>query len=201
MARHGYRGDGAHGQFCVVVPDADLVVATTARVDDMQQVLDVLWEHLLPALDSTDTGDADELTRRLATLALPAVTPTRDHAGGPVRFVVDGDAPDQPFARGTEVTVSPDGSGTLLTIGLPRTELAVPCGRDHWAESLVGPGAGTGRGARGAAPADPVPLVARGGWTGPETFEADVVLIETPHRIRLRGNGSRLEAQWNVPPL
>ena len=188
MARHGYRGDGAHGQFCVVVPDADLVVATTARVDDMQQVLDVLWEHLLPALDSTAPDDADaeaSLTERLATLELPAVTPTHDGPAEPVRFVVEGDAPEQPLPAGTELTMAPEGGGYLLTIALPRTTVAVPCGRDHWAATEV----------RG------LPVVARGGWTGPHTFEADLVLIETPHRIRLRGKGSRLQAAWNAPPL
>ncbi|HEU4998411.1 MAG TPA: serine hydrolase [Lapillicoccus sp.] len=202
IARHGYRGDGAHGQFCVVVPEADLVVATTARVDEMQQVLDVLWEQLLPALDgAADAADEAGLTERLAALELPFLTPTHDGPGEAVRFVVDGEGPEEPLARGTEVAVVPDGDGTLLTIGLPRTELALPCGRDHWAEGLAGAGSGTGRGARGAAPADPVPIVGRGGWTGPDTFEADLLLIETPHRIRLRGNGSRLEARWNVPPL
>jgi hypothetical protein len=43
--------------------------------------------------------------------------------------------------------------------------------------------------------------VARGGWTGPDTFEADLVLIETPHRIRLRGNGTGLASHWNAAPL
>src|ERR1700760_4434991 len=52
MARHGYRGDGAFGQFCVVLPDQDTVVASTAYTLDMQGVLDALWQHLLPGLDA-----------------------------------------------------------------------------------------------------------------------------------------------------
>jgi hypothetical protein len=44
-------------------------------------------------------------------------------------------------------------------------------------------------------------VVSRGGWTGSNSFEADVVLIETPHRIRLRANGPRLDARWNTVPL
>ena len=100
MARHGFRGDGAHGQFCVVVPEADLVVATTARVDDMQQVLDVLWDRLLPALDA-DAGGADRyasearLTERLESLALPVVVPTHEgpDGHGPVRRRRDGRGP------------------------------------------------------------------------------------------------------------
>ncbi|MBI2302704.1 MAG: serine hydrolase, partial [Armatimonadetes bacterium] len=34
-----YRGDGAFGQFCVVLPEADAVVATTSGIGDMQPVL------------------------------------------------------------------------------------------------------------------------------------------------------------------
>ena len=38
--RHGaYRGDGAFGQYCLVLPDQDAVLAITAGVEDMQAVL------------------------------------------------------------------------------------------------------------------------------------------------------------------
>ena len=33
MSRHGYRGDGAFGQFCVVLPEQDAVIAMTAGTD------------------------------------------------------------------------------------------------------------------------------------------------------------------------
>jgi CubicO group peptidase (beta-lactamase class C family) len=207
IARHGFRGDGAHGQFCVVVPDADLVVVTTARVDDMQQVLDVLWTRLLPALDTdadARSGGGDVGTRlleRLAGLALPVVTPTEDGPDAAVRFVVEEAAADAPLPRGSALIVARDGADHLLTLSLPKVELAFPCGRDRWAEGLLGQGSGISRGARGAAPAGPTPVVCRGGWTAPDTFEADLALIETPHRIRMRGSGSRLEAEWNAPPL
>jgi CubicO group peptidase (beta-lactamase class C family) len=49
--RHGeFRGDGANGQFCVVMPDQDAVVAITADTRDMQFELNVVWDKLLPAL-------------------------------------------------------------------------------------------------------------------------------------------------------
>src|SRR4051812_10676762 len=49
--RHGaYRGDGAFGQFCVVLPEQQTVLAITGGVADMQSVLNLVWEHLLPAL-------------------------------------------------------------------------------------------------------------------------------------------------------
>ena len=205
MARHGFRGDGAHGQFCVVVPEADLVVATTARVDDMQAILDVLWERLLPALDAAPADDEEvastRLTERLEALALPVLEAGHDGPDGPRRFVVDERGADQPLAPGTELTVTRDGADHLLSLRLPSAELAVVCGHDRWTEGLLGQASGVSRGSRGAPPVGPTPVVCRGGWTGPDTFEADLVLIETPHRIRMRGNGSRLEASWNAPPL
>ncbi len=48
--RHGaFRGDGASGQLCVMLPEQDAVVAATAGLCNMQGELDVVWEHLLPA--------------------------------------------------------------------------------------------------------------------------------------------------------
>lgn len=46
--RNASRGDGAFGQFCIVIPDQDAVIAITAGLQNMQQVLDLIWEELLP---------------------------------------------------------------------------------------------------------------------------------------------------------
>src|SRR5207302_10639079 len=49
--RHGaFRGDGANGQFCIVLPADEAVVAITADTHDMQAELNVVWDKLLPAL-------------------------------------------------------------------------------------------------------------------------------------------------------
>ncbi len=49
--RHGaFRADGANGQFIVVMPDRDAVVAITADLRDMQAELNLVWDHILPAL-------------------------------------------------------------------------------------------------------------------------------------------------------
>ncbi|MGC2657947.1 MAG: serine hydrolase, partial [Bryobacteraceae bacterium] len=48
--RHNaYRADGAAGQFIVVMPDQDAVVAITADTGNMQGELDAIWANLLPA--------------------------------------------------------------------------------------------------------------------------------------------------------
>jgi CubicO group peptidase (beta-lactamase class C family) len=47
---NAFRGDGANGQFCVVIPDKDVVIAITAQTGDMQGELNVVWDKLYPAL-------------------------------------------------------------------------------------------------------------------------------------------------------
>ena len=49
--RHNaFRADGANGQYILVIPDKDAVVITTAHIQNMQQEINLIWDHLLPAL-------------------------------------------------------------------------------------------------------------------------------------------------------
>ena len=52
--RHNaYRGAGARGQFCVVLPEQDAVIAITSDTSDLQGELNVVWDDLLPAFQSS----------------------------------------------------------------------------------------------------------------------------------------------------
>ena len=129
VARHGYRGDGAYGQFCVVLPEQDAVVAITSQSPDMQAVLDALWEHLLPALDGAGAPDAsadDALAQRLSNLGLPAA------AGNPPAGKFS-PAPGSEPASLTRVVVG-DGEVVLHDSG---TELRAAVGDGEWA--VTGP--------------------------------------------------------------
>ena len=56
--RHNaFRADGAAGQFIVVMPDQDAVVAITADTGNMQGELDAIWDHLLPAFQANALPD------------------------------------------------------------------------------------------------------------------------------------------------
>ena len=49
--RHGaVRADGANGQYIIVMPEQNVVIAMTANIQDMQGEINLVWEHLLPAL-------------------------------------------------------------------------------------------------------------------------------------------------------
>jgi len=74
--RHnGYRGDGAFGQYCIVLPEQAAVLSIISGLRDMQAVLDKVWEHLLPAMRPealpADPQTCGELRDKLAALSLP----------------------------------------------------------------------------------------------------------------------------------
>ena len=46
---NAFRGDGAGGQLCVVMPDQDMVVAITAETGGFQAEMNAIWDNLLPA--------------------------------------------------------------------------------------------------------------------------------------------------------
>jgi len=75
-SRHNsFRGDGAFGQYILVLPEQDAVIAITAETADMQDELNLVWEYLFPAIKNnklpTNESVVQNLHKRLLSLALP----------------------------------------------------------------------------------------------------------------------------------
>jgi CubicO group peptidase (beta-lactamase class C family) len=71
----GYRADGAFGQFSIVLPEYDAVIAATSESFDMGASMKLIWNHLLPAMkqvESTgiDDNSGEKLDDRLKSLTL-----------------------------------------------------------------------------------------------------------------------------------
>ncbi len=76
--RHNlYRGDGAFGQYCIVMPEQDAVMAITSGTNDMQAIMTLVWDHLLPAMQAQPMKENetayDSLQDKLASLSLSIV--------------------------------------------------------------------------------------------------------------------------------
>ena len=71
---NAFRADGAFGQFIIVMPEQDAVIAIQANVHDMQKEIDLVWDYLLPAMQSKalpeDKASAAALKRKLAFLSI-----------------------------------------------------------------------------------------------------------------------------------
>lgn len=70
---NAFRGDGAHGQLCIVIPDKDAVIAITADTGNFAGEMDAIWTHLYPAFQSTalpaDPSAVEQLAQAAAALA------------------------------------------------------------------------------------------------------------------------------------
>lgn len=182
MSRHGYHGHGAFGQQCVVVPSHDLVVAVTAQ-GESQEVLDAMWECLLPGVGQKGgVQDDGILAERLRRLSLPFVPGSAD----PRRSAdarLDASAEGSALPDGTTVIVDPADGGWRVRF---ESLFDLEVGHGEWRESSP-----LGR-----------PVVAAGAWQG-DVFVADLHVITTPHRVRLvidAGAGTAT-ALWSTLPL
>ncbi|MFJ4537020.1 serine hydrolase domain-containing protein [Streptomyces tibetensis] len=195
-SRHGYRGDGAFGQFCLVLPEHDVVIAATSATEQMQAYLDLVWKHLLPAfgpepLTGREADDA-ELRERLGRLALPPAP------GRP-------EPPDRERDWAGAAFTPSAAAGPVRSAGLSQDT-------DGWTLTLIGEGDRPDRTDRldlriaregWTVAEEPVPTAVSGGWTDGGTLAVDVVFLETPHRLALTCSLAEgtFTAQWRTPPL
>lgn len=72
---NAYRGDGAFGQYIIVMPDQDAVIAITSETSNMQSILDNVWHHLLPAMQKKRMKPNENLVQQLKTQLNSLVLP------------------------------------------------------------------------------------------------------------------------------
>ncbi len=169
--RHNaYRGDGAFGQYCVVMPDQDAVLAITSGLGDMQIPLNIVWEHLLPAMgDALPADDAacDSLKRKLSSLAY---APPQGQESSPLAATISGktytlEPNDSKFESLSFDFSKPD---AIVTFQTAYGAVPITCGSGTWHEEstmLYG---------------EPSNIAASGAWTSDDTFLVTVRFYETP---------------------
>jgi CubicO group peptidase (beta-lactamase class C family) len=202
-SRHdSYRGDGAFGQYCLVVPGLDAVVAITSGVRDMQRVMNLVWDVLLPAMKPgpvpDDPAGRQKLSARLGGLTL---RPASGFATSPLAPAVSRKWYTFPENdRGVSaVALDFDGPSPTLLVRSAAGETRTPIGLGSWSKSRDGFANGLERVL--SVPARPL-LAASGGWTAPEAFTVKIAAYETPFyttvNLRFEGDRLRLESEHNV---
>ncbi|WP_083527823.1 serine hydrolase domain-containing protein [Curtobacterium ammoniigenes] len=207
-SRHGFRGDGAFGQFCLVLPEQEAVVAITAQTMDMQAELNLVWEHLLPAFGDAplapQDGGGEALHGLARTLSFPAGldSPSEwsdDIAGA--YTVVESDAAQVAYPTLDRVGLTHAGDGWSLTL---TEHSAAPggasrlwrVGADEWAVT---------EGAASGSPEVAVAVQGGGGTTaeGDRSLRIDVAFIDTPHRLMLHLDPDHrtVTPEWFTRPL
>jgi len=201
-SRHGYRGDGAFGQYMLVLPEQDAVVVITSGVRDMQAVMNLVWSKLLPAMQAAplpdDAAAQRALASRLSSLTLKAAAgrTTSPLAAKLSRRWWDV-APNERGITAVALDFSTRAPALLVRTGAGETR--TPFGLGTWARNAGGFANGMER--QPAAPAHPA-IAASGAWTSDSVFTLKLVATETPFysTMTFRFDGERVlvDSQQNV---
>ena len=192
-----YRGDGAFGQYCIVLPEQDAVIAITSGVKDMQSVLNLIWDKLLLEF-GTKRLKADAATQKKLTEKLASLT-VRPAQGGETsalaaklsgrKFVFPENA-----QKLEALTFKSDGNkGTVISVQARGAAYSFTAGYREWQR---GPATG------GDYTFTNNPAAATAAWTSEDTLIVKQCLTETPyyvtHQFRFEGNQVFYDLQRNV---
>jgi len=186
--RHGaYRGDGAFGQYCVVMPEQDMVIAITSGLKDMQAVLNLIWDRLLPGIQPgalpAEAAGVAALRDRLSGLKVrTAEGAATSPASKPGKYV---------FPANDAKLESLEFAPNAVTIKVNGVENRVACGYQEWT-----------RGKADYAAYANEPAAASGAWAGEDTYIVKQVLYETPFyltaTLRFSGDEVSCALETNV---
>jgi len=190
-----FRGDGAHGQFCMVLPDQDTVVAMTSGTRNMQGVMNVVWEKLLPALGAAKLPEnlaaKQALADRLAKLMVKPQFGTLSPASGAVIFEKPYVVPTNDAGLEALTIVRGDGGQNTLKLKVKGKEYSVGLKQGEWQTGML---------AWANMPEEPVG--ASGAWTTVDTYTARLAFYETPFLLTLtlkfNGDTVSIDREMNV---
>ena len=192
---NAYRGDGAFGQYCVVMPDQDAVLTITSGVANMQIPLDKVWEHLLPAMTSNRAlpENAQASSALLARLKQLGLRHSAGQATSPTAARVSG----KPFSFPKNdlhieaASLSFEPTGTTLTLWDKFGQHDIACGSETWLKGSTK----FGDGEEGV-------VAASGAWVDENTYVAKLYYYETPFAstltLHFTGDGLELTLAKNV---
>ena len=191
-----YRGDGAFGQYCIVLPEQDAVIAITSGVKDMQGVLNLVWDKLLPAFQAerlpADRERQKNLVEKLAGLQ---VRPADGRETSPLAAKISGRKFVFPAnERKLEaVTITSDKTGSGVTVALQENGLTHQFASSYrvWQEDPGSFGAYVDQ-----------PAAATSAWAADDTFVIKQCFTGTPyhvtHKLRFDGEQVLYDAESNV---
>jgi CubicO group peptidase (beta-lactamase class C family) len=182
--RHNaYRGDGAFGQFAIVMPEQDAVIAITSESPSMQGELDLIWEHILPAIHSqplpANPALQAQLKQTLGSLSLPPAqgslsSPAVARATGRT-FKIEANA-----SRAQALSFHFHKHSCLFRLKDEGGEYTVACGLGHYTDGETAMPGTPPKLTQGKLP--PVSKVAASGaWKDDRTFQMIWRFYETPH--------------------
>jgi len=186
--RYGfYRGDGAWGQFCIVMPEFDAVMVITGTYEDMQLALNLVWNRIVPGFEDgalpANPESAGKLSQKLRSLVLkmPAGTASAPPSAGVLgrRYVF----PDNP-QRIESVEFEPGQveAENAFVVRIAGQEQRVVYGPGAWKKALFHENAGglVPMGMIAEETGKEIPVAVSGVWSSADAFTVVMCRYQTP---------------------
>ena len=188
-----YRGDGAFGQYCIVMEEQDAVLAITSGTRDMQGIMNLVWDKLLPAMQQKRLkADKAACTKLESTLAGLMIRPQQG-GGAPADAALTGKRfVFPPNDQKIEATALEFGNGPVtLVLKYDGIEQRIVCGKGDWRQGRMGY----------TALADQ-PVAVSGAWTGEGVYTVKLCFYETPFivtgSLKFADGHLLYDAEYNV---
>jgi len=202
-SRHNtYRGDGAFGQYCMVMPEYDAVVAITSGVRDMQAVMNLVWSKLLPAMKPNPLPEDAVSRRKLeAKLASLLVKPQAGQPNSSLASSISGKWFEFPENDRGIRAISFDfkSPAPVMRVSTKDGELRNTLGLGSWSKSQNAFTSGMGEFL--SVPTRPS-LATSAAWAAEDVFQVKILLYQTPFysTLTFKFDGERLllDTEYNV---
>lgn len=181
-----FRGDGAFGQLCIVMPGQDAVLAVTAGLNDMQNELNSVWKYLLPAFSPAplppDAAADAELKKTAASLAFAPLPVGTCEPSSVAAGCLGKTFPLQKNEAGLEaIALLPTDGHLCLLIKNSHGEQKLEIGMGRWSQGSLN---------LTPSPYEVLdfppgiqPAAASGAWIKPEVYLLRVIFNETPYTV------------------
>ena len=191
-----YRGDGAFGQFAIVLDKYDTVVAITSGTKNMGAIMNLVWDVIVPALKNDkplapDSASQQKLSAKLSNLSL--LTPT----GNATSALADSVAgkryvfPKNPLNIDA-ITMNPAPAAAEQTFAVKSGDMdqTVRAGYGSWIKSEFKTGEQTEA------------VATSGAWTSDHIYTLKQVRYRTPfnttYTLRFAGNELLIDSEQNA---
>jgi CubicO group peptidase (beta-lactamase class C family) len=197
-----FRADGAYGQYIVMMPEQDAVVVITSESMDLQDDLNMIWQHLLPAF-----GPSKIPANPKANQSLTHFLKNRKLEPSPSTQVLGNEnilskrfALNKNPLEFTSFEINKTEKGLVAIIGTKDQKIhQIPLGLNEWLLSenrMIGPYSLRSVPAHLDAFA-PFKVAGNYSWKDENTIEITIRYIESPHhwKITYQVHGDKLKLQ------
>lgn len=186
---NAYRGDGAFGQFCFVFPEQQAVLAATSGTNDMQAVMNAVYERLLlrfqPQPLPEDPASLTRLNQVLGKLSIPTCqgnpsSPNASQYSGKT-YVFE---PNKPGIK--QITFDFKADPVIFTASNRYGKQTLEVGYQNWQENTLK-----------RVPPAYQKITLSGAWSSEDTYRVDTCYVNGPfiESLTVRFSGNHLEGE------